>query len=104
MTDLRPRSPRARNLAAAVLRLILLPARLMAARAVLAQLAALDGRELADIGLSRSDLRDATALARGADPTHFLAERAGDRRASAERLRAPPPSRRARPRLAKTGS
>ncbi len=91
--------------AAAAARFIVWPARLMAARAALAQLAALDARELADIGLSRSDLRDATALRRDADPTSFLAERAAIRRVSAERLGAPPrPRRRMRVWLAKTGS
>ena len=93
------------RLAAVAARLILWPARLIAARAVLAQLAALDARELADIGLSRSDLRDATALRRDADPTGFLAERAAVRRAAAERPPAPPPQLwRARLWLAKTGS
>ena len=89
---------------AAAVRLVLWPARLVAARAALAQLAALDTRELADIGLSNADLRDATALPRDADPTQFLAERAGAKRAAA-RLRAPPHP--GRPRLfrpAKTGS
>ena len=93
------------RLAAAVARLILWPARLLAARAALAQLANLDARELADIGLSRSDLRDATALRRDADPTQFLAERAQIRRVAAQPLPAPPrPPRRARLWLAKTGS
>ena len=81
MNDPRTGDLKIADLAAALLRLIFLPARLIAARAALAQLAALNGRELADIGLSRSDLRDATALRRDADPTHFLAERAVVRRA-----------------------
>ena len=88
--------------AAAASRLAFWPARVVAARAALAELAALDGRELADIGLSRSDLRDATALRRDADPTGFLAERAGAKRLSA--LRPPPPRPRLRAWLAKTGS
>jgi uncharacterized protein YjiS (DUF1127 family) len=104
-SDFRTNDLRTRDLAAAVLRLILWPARLIAARAALAQLAALDARELADIGLSRSDLRDATALRSGADPTDFLAERVEAKRAAAPRPQAPPrPTRRRFVPMAKTGS
>jgi len=46
-------------------------------------LAAMDRRELADIGLNSSDLRDASALALDRDPTVFLAQRARDRQAHA---------------------
>jgi hypothetical protein len=40
----------------------------------------MDRRELADIGLNRSDVRDASALPLDRDPTGLLAERARDRR------------------------
>jgi uncharacterized protein YjiS (DUF1127 family) len=43
-------------------------------------LAELDGRMLADIGLTRSDLRDAYAEPLWRDPTDILARRARDRR------------------------
>jgi len=44
------------------------------------RLAELDDRMLADIGLSRSDLRDAYALPLWRDPSDVLARRAADRR------------------------
>ncbi len=56
------------------------PARVVAARAVMAQLAAMNVRELADIGLSPQDVRDATALPLSEDPTHILAVRAAEAR------------------------
>lgn len=43
-------------------------------------LCSLDDRMLADIGIVRSDLRDATALTAAADPTVFVADRVRDRR------------------------
>ena len=51
----------------------------------------MDGRELADIGLTRSDLRDASALALDRDPTALLALRARERRrdASGQHAEAP---------------
>jgi Domain of unknown function (DUF1127) len=52
-------------------------------------LANMDRRELADIGLSASDVRDASALALDRDPTEFLARRARERRRGAF---GPPPS------------
>jgi hypothetical protein len=42
-------------------------------------LASLDDRDLADIGLGRHDLRDATAVGLGKDPTELLAARARER-------------------------
>ena len=57
-------------------------------RRVLAALAELDDHGLADIGLSRQDLRDVTALPRGADPSLVLAERAAEREFLARRSRA----------------
>ena len=56
------------------------PARVAAARAAFRALAAMDARELADIGLTPADLRDATALPLAADPAVLLAERAVARR------------------------
>jgi uncharacterized protein YjiS (DUF1127 family) len=56
------------------------PLRVLAARQALTQLATMDDRELADIGLHRQDLRDATALGLGDDPTELFAKRAGERR------------------------
>ena len=54
------------------------------------RLAELDDRMLADIGLSRSDLRDAFALPPWRDPSDVLARRAAERRGSGagNRLRA----------------
>jgi uncharacterized protein YjiS (DUF1127 family) len=59
------------------------PFRVAAARAALNTLAGMDGRELADIGLTRSDLRDVSALALDHDPTALLARRARERRRGA---------------------
>ncbi|HYA72011.1 MAG TPA: DUF1127 domain-containing protein [Roseiarcus sp.] len=61
-------------------RIALWPARVAAARAAFAQLAAMSARELADIGLTAQDLRDATALPLDADPTAILAARAAEAR------------------------
>jgi uncharacterized protein YjiS (DUF1127 family) len=56
-----------------------------------AMLARLDDRMLADIGLTRSDLRDAYAEPIWQDPTDVLARRARERRASrSHRSEAPP--------------
>ena len=49
------------------------------------QLAGLDDRMLADIGLTRSDLRDAYAEPLWHDPTDVLARRACERRSSRRR-------------------
>ena len=49
------------------------------------RLSALDDRMLADIGLTRSDLRDAYAEALWRDPTDTLARRAAERRVSRRR-------------------
>ncbi len=68
------------------------PFRVAAARATMNALARMDRRELADIGLTVSDLRDVSALALDRDPTALLALRARERRRDAH---APPtaPSR-----------
>jgi uncharacterized protein YjiS (DUF1127 family) len=59
------------------------PFRVAAARATLNALANMDRRELADIGLNPSDVRDASALALDRDPTELLARRARERRRDA---------------------
>jgi uncharacterized protein YjiS (DUF1127 family) len=55
------------------------PLRVLAARQALTQLGSMDDRELADVGLCRQDLRDATALGLGDDPTAMFAKRARER-------------------------
>ena len=67
----------------AALRAAAWPFRVAAARAAMRALARMDGRELADIGLTRSDLRDVSALALDRDPTALLALRARERRRGA---------------------
>jgi uncharacterized protein YjiS (DUF1127 family) len=56
------------------------------------QLARLDDRMLADIGLTRSDLRDAYAEPLWHDPTDVLARRAAERRSSRRHVRAAQPA------------
>jgi uncharacterized protein YjiS (DUF1127 family) len=65
------------------------PFRVAAARATLKALANMDRRELADIGLNPSDVRDASALALDRDPTELLARRARERRREAFRPTSP---------------
>jgi uncharacterized protein YjiS (DUF1127 family) len=65
------------------------PFRVAAARATLRTLANMDRRELADIGINPSDVRDASALPLDRDPTALLAARALERRRDAF---GPPPS------------
>ena len=64
------------------------PFRVAAARATLRALGQMDCRELADIGLTRCDLRDASAFPLDRDPGKLLAIRARERQANA--LAAPP--------------
>ena len=59
------------------------PFRVAAARATLRTLANMDRRELADIGLNPSDVRDASALPLDRDPTELLTWRARERRRDA---------------------
>jgi uncharacterized protein YjiS (DUF1127 family) len=61
-------------LGAGAWRVLLWPARVMAARRTLAQLAGLSEYELRDIGLSRQDLVDFTARPLDEDPTPHLAD------------------------------
>jgi uncharacterized protein YjiS (DUF1127 family) len=49
-------------------------------------LARFDDHMLADIGLTRSDVRDAYSQSLWRDPTDVLAQRAGERRASRRRF------------------
>jgi uncharacterized protein YjiS (DUF1127 family) len=84
--------------------LALWPLRVAAARATLRQLAALDARALADIGLRPADLNDATALPLAAEPGQFLAARAIGRRIAKPGLGGRPRPVRRRLLLAKTGS
>lgn len=83
-------TPPPRNWSQSLLSLISWPARALEARRDLALLASLDDRGLADIGLSRQDLRDATAYAAHDDPLARLAERARERAELALARRAPP--------------
>jgi uncharacterized protein YjiS (DUF1127 family) len=71
-------------------RLAAWPFQVAAARATLRTLANMDRRELADIGLNPSDVRDASALPLDRDPTELLARRARERRRDAF---VPPPPR-----------
>ena len=63
------------------------PLRVAEHRRVMAALGAMDDRGLSDIGLIRQDLRDATALPRGADPSAMLAQRACERETLQRRRR-----------------
>jgi len=60
-------------------------ARVLEARRELEMLAGMSEYELKDIGLTRSDLGDATALAADESPTHFLAARIDERHAARPR-------------------
>ena len=60
-----------------------LPRRVIAIRRDMALLGQMDGRELADIGLSRQDLWDAAALPPGQSPGMLFARRAAERRRAA---------------------
>jgi uncharacterized protein YjiS (DUF1127 family) len=72
MSDPLASRPR-RGLGAKLWRVLGWPARVIEARRVLAQLAEFSDRELRDIGLTRQDLADCTALPRDDDPTERLA-------------------------------
>jgi len=73
-------------------RLVSWPARVAEARREFAMLAKLDDRGLADIGLTRQDLRDATAFALSKPPSAHLMERAREREALARAKRRPRPA------------
>ena len=59
------------------------PARVGAARRTMSELARMSEYELRDIGLTRSDLNDATALPLDADPSGLLVKRRSWRERSA---------------------
>ncbi len=61
--------------AEALWRILTWPARVSAARQTMADLARMSEYELRDIGLTRSDLNDATALPLDADPSGLLVRR-----------------------------
>ena len=67
----------------AVLRGLKWPAKMMQARHDMSLLANMDAHELRDIGLTRADIANVTALALDDDPTLFLANVARDRRRGA---------------------
>ncbi|WP_409337825.1 DUF1127 domain-containing protein [Afipia sp. P52-10] len=67
------------TLAARFVRPLLWPIRVYRARQALHQLAAMDTRELRDIGLTPYDVQSAQALPMDADPTKLLALRARER-------------------------
>ena len=96
--------PVSSRLTAALRSLALWPLRVAEARATLRQLAALDARALADIGLTPADLNDAAALPLAADPGRFLAARVDGQRAARQARIGEPRRVRRRPSMAKTGS
>jgi uncharacterized protein YjiS (DUF1127 family) len=61
--------------AEALWRVLSWPARVSAARRTMSGLARMSDYELRDIGLTRSDLNDATALPLDADPSGLLVKR-----------------------------
>jgi len=61
--------------ASALWRVAVWPARVRAARRTMFELAQMSDYELRDIGLTRSDINDTTALPLSADPTGLLAKR-----------------------------
>jgi uncharacterized protein YjiS (DUF1127 family) len=79
------RRPLPSRAVSAVGRVLVWPFRVAAARRDLAMLAGMNDMELADIGLMRQDLRDASALALGDDPTRMLSTRVGERRRKHQR-------------------
>jgi uncharacterized protein YjiS (DUF1127 family) len=65
----------ASHAANALWRILSWPARVAAARRTMSDLARMSEYELRDIGLTRSDVNDATALPLGADPSGLLVRR-----------------------------
>ena len=61
--------------ASVVWRTLTWPARVSAARRTMSELTRMSEYELRDIGLTRSDLNDATALPLGDDPSSLLVRR-----------------------------
>lgn len=77
--DYRP-AGRLRGVLARVRHALGWPVRVYEARCLMLQLGGLDDHELRDIGLTRLDLADATALAPDADPSLALRRRVEERR------------------------
>ena len=67
-------------LARALLRALAWPLRVYEARRIMLQLGSLGDHELRDMGLTRLDLQDASALAFDADPSLALRRRVEERR------------------------
>jgi len=68
-----------RGAATALLRTLSWPARVAAARRMMGELARMSESELRDIGLTRHDLNDASALPLDADPSALLVRRRAGR-------------------------
>ena len=77
----------AEGLPAQLSSVLLWPFRVMRARTELAKVARMSDHELRDIGLIRSDIRNATALPLEEDPTRFLAWTARERHRAARTRR-----------------
>lgn len=77
-----------RRLGALLLRTLLWPHRFYQARRELTVLASLSDHQLKDIGLTRTDLSDVTALPRDEDPTLILEHRVRERRQNSRARRA----------------
>ena len=75
-----------RDAASALRRALNWPARVGAARRTMAQLARMSEYELRDIGLTRQDVADASALPLDADPSSLLARRRAAREHAAATL------------------
>jgi uncharacterized protein YjiS (DUF1127 family) len=96
MFDLPSASGSVAGIGAAVRRALEWPAHVMEARRTLAQLARMSDRELVDIGLTRQDLCDCTALPLDDDPSEKLARERANRAWLTRRrsdIVAPPPRR-----------
>jgi uncharacterized protein YjiS (DUF1127 family) len=93
MFDLPSASESVAGIGAAVRRALKWPAHVLEARRTLAQLARMSDRELIDIGLTRQDLCDCTALPLDDDPSEKLARERAHRAWLAHRhseIAAPP--------------
>ena len=77
--------PLASQAANALWRILTWPARVSAARRTMLELGRMSDYELRDIGLTRSDINDATALPLDADPSGLLVKRRAWRDRSAGR-------------------
>ncbi len=78
----------AARLAAFAMRIVLWPVRVSRARKVMNHLASMSEHQLRDIGLTRSDIHSARAVALDEDPTLFLEQRSRERAAARRAERA----------------